>query len=403
MRSGTGLLSCDEAIRIVDESLAGARLPAECVPVREALGRVLAQDQVSRLDLPPFDRSAMDGYATPEGDDGPEYRLVGTVGAGEVSAAPLALGTAVKVMTGAPVPWGTGRVVRVEDAQCDGRTVRVLRYAPERYVAAQGEDVRVGDGVLEAGTVLGPLDVANLVSCGIAIVEVARRPRLAIASTGDEIVDDPENLAPGRIMNANGPLLRALAGYHGLDVVSETTVPDRPEDTIEALRSAVEAADIVAVSGGVSVGDFDYVPGAMADLGLVPRFAGVAIKPGKPVTYASGGRAAVFGLPGNPVGVYVTFHLFVLRAVARMVGSAPGLREVALEMGPGYSRRDAERREFVPARLGEMATVEPLEYHGSAHLMALSRMDGLFVVPEGVAEVPAGSRVRFLPKVGSLA
>jgi len=390
------MIPYDEAIRIVDASLAGCTLPWERVAARRAVGRVLAADQVSRLDLPPFDRSAMDGYAVPEGEERDEYRLVGIVAAGQVSTARLEAGTTVKVMTGAPVPPGTLKVVKVEDTECDGSTIRVHRHSSTRHVCPQGEDVLAGDTILASGTVLTPRHIANLISCGVVEVAVVRRPRVAILCTGDEIADSPDDLSPGCIMNANGPLLGALAERCGLEVVREEIVPDRLEDTRAAIASSLEIADIIAASGGVSVGDFDYVPAALAELGLRLLFAGVAIKPGKPIAYATDGSRALFGLPGNPVAAYLTFHLFLLRAAARMVGSSPGLGERPLLMAQDYSRRDTARREYVPATLDEGGAVCPIEYHGSAHLMALSGMDGLFVMPVGVERIGSGEPVQFL-------
>lgn len=220
--------------------------------------------------------------------------------------------------------------------------------------------------------------------------------RLAVLSTGDEIADDPADLAPGRIMNANGPMLAHLAADHGLRVVVERTVPDDVEQTVSALREALAAADIVAISGGVSVGDLDCVLEAFSRVGLKVHFSRIAVKPGKPTVFATGGGKVVFGLPGNPVSVCVMFHLFVLRATRLLCGIPPRLREIRLPLASDLRRREADRLGFAPARLTETGAVEPLEYHGSAHLLALSRADGFFSVPAGVSELSAGEQVAFI-------
>jgi len=388
----------DDALGIVDETLAGAKLPVETVPVCRALTRVLRTDVASRVDLPPFNKSAMDGYAILEGDEREEYRLLGTVAAGEVCTFELPPGTTVKVMTGAPVPDGAARVVMIEHTEEQGGMVKVYRHDGKTNICRQAEDVRTGDVVMRAGTTLGPLEIGNLVSCGVTEVEVTRAVRVAVISTGDEIVDDPVDLAPGKIMNVNGPMLAALARARGFEVVGEWLVGDEHRATAATLREALACADVVIASGGVSVGDYDYVLGALGDAGLTVYFSRVAVKPGRPTVYASApGGKGFFGLPGNPVSVYLMFHLFVLRAAAHMTGGAVPMREMTLRMASGFSRRKTDRVEFVPARLIRDARVEPIAYHGSAHLMAVMEADGFCIVPVGVGKLAANDEVTFVP------
>ena len=390
------MIPLDEALRIVDEALADVRPRAETVPVREALGRVLLADEVSRLDLPPFDKSAMDGYAVVAGDERERYRLLETVAAGQMPTARLAPGCAAKVMTGSAVPEGTGRVVIVEHTQEEGGAVLVHRHSSASNICRQGEDVRCGDTVLRGGVVLRALDVANLIACGVQEVEVARPPSVAVIATGDEIVDSPDLLRPGRIMNANGPLIAGLAREFGLPVAGEASVPDDREATAGALTEALAHADMVVISGGVSVGQFDFVAAALRDIGLQVHFTRVSVKPGKPMTFASGPAGLVFGLPGNPVAVYLTLHLYVLRAAARMMGLTPPAQHGRVRMGAAYRRRKADRAGYAPCRMRD-GVAEPIDYHGSAHLTALTEMDGFFVVPIGARAVEPGDEVSFLP------
>ena len=391
------LTPLEEAFRTVDEKLSGIRTGGEMIAAREAFGRVTLSDQRSRLDLPPFDKSAMDGYAALANDERDEYRVVETIAAGQVGKARLSPGTVVKIMTGAAVPDGTGRVIIVEHAEERGEFIQVHKHDHAANICRKSEDVKAGDLIVAAGTALGAVEIANLISCGVTSVEVARRVRMAVISTGGEIVDTPDELAPGKIMNSNGPMLAALGKMSGIDVVSEHTVPDESGATEQAVRGAMGEADLVVLSGGVSAGEFDCVLEALSDVGLKVHFSRLAVQPGKPTVFATAGEKVVFGLPGNPVPVFLMFHLFVLRAVAHLTGRAPGMRMFRLRLASDYTRKKAERYAFMPAGLTENGEVEPMAYHGSAHLAALLRADGFFAVPIGVSQLRKGEVVTFMP------
>ena len=384
------------ALRMIDEVLGGVRLSTNVVPARRALGRTAVGDYVSRLELPPFDKAAMDGFAVMSGDEHASYRLLETVPAGAVPTMKLQPGTATKVMTGAPLPEGTGKVIVVEDAFTVDETVRVRRHDKAANICVRGEDVRVGDLIVRGPAVLGPIQIANLIACGIEHVEVYARPRVSILATGSEIADSTAELRPGRIMNSNGPMLAALCRTHEMEVVGESIVPDERRATAAAIRHALDNSDIVVLSGGVSVGDFDFVCQALADAGLRLYFGGVAVKPGRPATFAAGEGKPVFGLPGNPVSVYLGFHLFVLRAVRLLTGSQADGRTMTLPLAKDYGRRRAGRTAYVPFRLSEDGKVMPLENHGSADIRALLQADGFFIVPEGTDAICASHSVAVL-------
>jgi molybdopterin molybdotransferase len=391
------LLPLEQAFAMVHDALGDMRVEVETLPVRGAQGRVLTADQCSRLDLPPFDKSAVDGYAILAGGVRDEYKLTATVAAGQPGGAELQPGTTVKVMTGAPVPAGAGKVVMVEHAEeVDGR-MRIVQESAAHNICRRAEDMAEGQEVLKAGRRLGALEIANLIGCGVTEVPVARRVRLAIISTGDEIVDDPSELRQGRIMNTNGPLLAGLVAEHNLEVVSQTHVGDDREETKQVLRQALDAADIVVLSGGVSAGDFDFVPGVVSELGLTAHFERLAVKPGKPTLFATGNGSVLFGLPGNPVAVFLMFQLFVLRAALHLSGTRLKLRELSLPLAAGFRRRSHGRASYEPCCITTEGEVLAVEYHGSAHLTALLEADGCFVVPAGVATIAAGDRVDFLP------
>ena len=394
------MISLEEAFDIVDKTMAHAKPVGETVSIRAAMGRVVIADQRSRLDLPPFDKSAMDGYAVPAGDEHDEYRILEVVPAGRVGKQALVPGTAVKVMTGAALPAGTGKVIMLEHAEERGDQMRVTKRDGASNICRQGEDVCAGDVVLAGGTVLGPVEIANLISCGIVEAEVAKRLRVTILSTGDEIVDSPDAIAPGKIMNSNGPMLAALAEQFGMEVAAEESIPDDKEATEAAIMRAVRAADITMLSGGVSVGEYDFVLSGLSAAGLTVHFSRIAVQPGKPTVYAttSDGRA-VFGLPGNPVSVFVMFHLFVLRVSDRMACKNPEKREFLLPLGSEVKRRKADRTAFLPAKITKEGAVETVAFHGSAHLMALTSADGFLRIPIGVTEIAPGEEVTFLPMI----
>ena len=399
------MISLDEAYGTIDRTLAGTTPISETIPVRKALGRVTAADQISRLDLPPFDKSAMDGYAVLLGDEREEYVLVETVRAGRIASRPLVPGAAIKVMTGAAVPDGAGKVIILEHCEEEGDRVRVLKSDTAANICRRGEDVRAGDVLLRAGTRLGPVEIANLIACGITEVEVAKRTRVAVLSTGDEIVDSPEAITPGRIMNSNGPMLTALAARHGLEVMSEQSIADDREATKAAIAEAARSSDIVILTGGVSVGEYDFVLEALSALGLTVHFSRIAVQPGKPTAYATAADRApqqtvVFGLPGNPVSVFLMFHLLVLRAACWLTGRRPAVREFVLPLASAFNRRKSDRVSFVPARLTKNGAVEPVAFHGSAHLAALMSADGFAKIPAGVTEIAQGEEVVFLPVIG---
>lgn len=387
------MIPLQTALEIVDAKIGDRRVPIVTIPVPTAAGRFLAADQRSRLDLPAFDKSAVDGYAILEGDVSEEYRLTGVVAAGEPDAGTLTPGTTVKVMTGAPVPPGTAKVVKVEETtELNGR---VLLANPDgaANIRRKAEEIAAGDTILAAGTKLGLLHIVSLIGCGIAELAVAKQISLTIISTGDELVDSAAELTPGKIINTNGPLLEGLARKWGLAVVNRQSAPDDKSGLTMAVQRAVAESDMVVLTGGVSAGDYDFVPDAITEAGLEIHFSRVAVKPGLPTTFATGDNGIVFGLPGNPVAVYVMFHLFVLRAAARLSGSAYQPRQFNVRLAGDFSRRSVSRTVYSPCRILPSGVAEMVTYHGSGHLAALMHADGFLVIPQGVDRLPAGAEV----------
>jgi molybdopterin molybdotransferase len=393
------LISIDEARRRV---LGAVRpLAEEDVALEAALGRVLAEDVSSAIPVPPFDSSAMDGYAVAAGPPA-ELEVVDESRAGHPASVAVGGGTAVRISTGAAVPDGADAVVPVErtqpvrsgDAAVNG-VVRVPAIAAGENVRYAGEDVRAGDVVLQAGTVLGPAELGIAASVGRPALRCSVRPRVALLVTGDELTEPGQGLRPGSIYSSNRFALAAQVERAGARLVLGETVPDSATGTRAALAGALGAADVVIVSGGVSVGPHDHVKGALGELGIEERFWGVSLRPGKPVWFGVREGTLVYGLPGNPVSAMVTFQLFVRSALAALQGADPSAARgeaVLDEAVPRNPRREeAVRVRLRQQRDGWHATTTGEQ--GSHMLTSMLRADALAFVAAGPGEVAAGERV----------
>ena len=377
------------------EVLAVARaLPSEEVPLEQALGRVLAEDVRSDGDLPPFDSSAMDGFAVVAGPAA-ELEIVGESRAGRPAERSLDRGEAIRISTGAAVPAGSDAVVPIERVELDGERVRVPETQVGANVRRAGEDVPADTAVMEAGRVLGAAEVALLAALGRPAVRCGAVPRVAVLVTGDELVEPGEPLAPGQIRNSNSYALAGQATHAGARVVRRAVVRDDRGATEAELEAALGEADVVCVSGGVSVGPHDHVKPALAALGVEERFWRVALRPGKPTWFGVRDGKLVFGLPGNPVSAMVTFHLFARPALRVLAGATPTdtrVRAILDEPLP----RSPQRDEVVRCRLAVRDDgwhVAPTGPQGSHVLSSMVAADAFALIPAGEGEVAAGERV----------
>ena len=390
------LITIDEARRRVLEAV--TPVGDEAVPLGDALGRVLAEEVKSGIPVPPFDSSAMDGFAVVAGPGG-EREVIGEARAGHPFAGPaLAAGSAVRISTGAVVPEGADSVVPVErtTALKEGESVEVPESPPGDNIRRAGEDIPLNAVVLQTGTLLGPAELGVAASVGRAELRCARRPKVAILVTGDELTEPGAALAPGAIYSSNAYALAAQAESAGAVVVLRAAVPDDPEATRAELAKGLNGADVLIVSGGVSIGPHDHVKPALAELGVEERFWGVRLRPGKPTWFGTRDTKLAFGLPGNPVSAMVTFQLFVRPALAALQSSrSPTRRAVARLETP--IARNPQREQAIRVRLhqgDEGLTAEPTKgAQGSHVLTSMVGAEALALIAPGEGEAAAGERV----------
>jgi molybdopterin molybdotransferase len=379
------------------------RLGEERIAVGEALDRVLARDLAATGDVPPFPCSAMDGYAIKAGAAGRTLTVIGESRAGAPSVRPVGDGEAIRISTGGAVPEGAEAVIRQEDVDMGERAVRThVAIDAGANVRGAGEDMRGGSVVLAAGSVLGAAELGATVAAGVAEVVVAQRPRVAVLCTGDELRAPGEPLGPGEIHNSNAPMLVSLATRCGAICPPGQRLPDDRTATEAALAEALDAAEVVVVSGGVSVGPHDHVKPALQALGVKELFWRVALQPGGPTWFGERDGRLVFGLPGNPVSAFVTFSLFARPALLALQGAsaaAPLVREAVLgEAVPRNPTREQAVRVRLERRNGATVAI-PNGPQGSHVMTSLLGADALALIPHGEGELAAGTEValEFLP------
>lgn len=373
----------------------------------DASGCCLADDIRADRDLPPTDRSAMDGYAVRAADltGAPcELRLVGEVAAGSSKRPKVTAGTCVTILTGAGVPPGADTVVKVEETKEKDGVVTFLASAKRgQNIRVRAEEVKKGIVILPRHTVLDAVQIGLCASVGKARLRVYRRPTVTVLCTGRELRSAEARVLPHQLRDSNGPSLQGALKSVGCENVPRTIVPDEPRALCKALKAATAKHDIVILTGGVSVGKYDFVPGAITQIGAKIRFHGVSMKPGKPQLYATLSRNRhIFALPGNPLSVLNGFYEFVLPAIRRMSGVPAEYccRKLALPLTQSVRARGKGREVFVLAKLVRSAKglgVCPVDSRGSADLVAAGRADGVFVMPRGADEAPAGLVVKFQP------
>jgi molybdenum cofactor synthesis domain-containing protein len=395
------MITVDQALAIVLEQI--IPLGTEAVGIEQAHRRILAEDVRSDIDLPPFDRARMDGYAVRASDVSAvpaTLQVIGEIAAGAQFDREVNAGEAVKIFTGAPLPDGADAVQKVEVTRVRGDLVEINEAVTKgQFITPRASEVAQGEIVAEAGREIAPAEMAVLASFGYATVRVGRRPGVAVMSTGSELVDVSRQPSGAQIRNSNSYTLAAYAAAAGAEVDIFGIVEDTPEATRNALIKAADNRNIVITSGGVSMGDYDLVKGGLRDIGAEIYFDKVIIRPGKPIVFARLGKTYFFGLPGNPVSTSVTFNVFVRPAIRKMQGdAAPATRTVRAQLSSAV-RDSSSRRSYLPARLfikDGRAMVESLKWGGSSDLVAFIQANALIVVREEVHEIGEGELVEVM-------
>ena len=401
------MISFEEALNIVlDHAI---ELGSERVALNVSPGRFLAEDIFSDIDMPPFDKSAVDGYACRMEDvrlsvgeqnfvpqHGP-HRIIETIPAGKIPQKTIGSFECAKIMTGAMIPAGADCVVMVEDTvQAGEDLVRFSTIPHSKNICHQGEDIRSGDLVLEKGLQINPAHVAAMAGVGAVNPVVAKLPGVGIISTGDELVEP--SIVPGRaqIRNSNGRQLEAQVravpacpSYLGI-------APDDAQELRKIIDHALAHNDVVLLTGGVSMGEFDHVPEIMQEAGVDILFKKIAIQPGKPTVFGRKGNTFIFGLPGNPVSSFVLFEIMVKPFLRRMMGNHEQPVDLFLPMGVDFSRRKSDRKSMVPVTLKDGA-VFPVEYHGSAHINAYTKARAILMMEIGTTVINKAELVHVRP------
>lgn len=386
------MIKYENAVEIIRSNF--LLIGTERTDIKESTNRVLREDIFSDMDMPPFNKSAMDGYACRKEDIANELDVVEIIPAGYQPKKLIGKNQCSKIMTGAMMPEGANCVIMVEDVEDKGSNIiKFLKDKTALNFCLKGEDVKTGEKLLSAGTRITTKQIASLALSGNVNPLVSIRPKVGIISTGDEIVEPYIKPAATQIRNTNSYQIIAqcvdfgvLPAYYG--IVS---------DTKEAIGSAIDKAkqenDLVILTGGVSMGDFDLVPDLLKEKGFNILFGKIAVQPGKPAVFGRDGNKFVFGMPGNPVSSFIVFEFLVKEFLAGMMGLTNHEKMIRCELANDYTRKHNSRLARIPVKINENGKAEIIEYHGSAHINSYALAEGVISIPIGVNEIKKGSVV----------
>ena len=374
-------------------------LPVVAAPPAGAFGRVLRQDVLAREDLPGFDRSAMDGYAIAAGDDSEKFRVVAEIQPGAAPKAKIHRGECARIFTGAPIPAGAAQVLMQENVRVEGDFIVPLEKSRATHIRRRGEDARQGDLLLKSGTRLGAGELALLASLGVARPKISRPVQVAHFATGNELVAPGRKLKPGQIRDSNSPLVAAFIRQFGGEIVRQERVPDDFNLLLAKTRALKNSFDLLLLSGGASVGDYDFGKKLLAELGFQLHFTAVNLRPGKPLVFATRGKKAAFILPGNPVSHFVTLHVAVRLALGKFSDANVSWPLARIRLVESFEAKPGQRETFWPARVeirhGELAA-RPLRWQSSGDVTALAGANALLQLPAGAKPPKAGKDVSTL-------
>lgn len=388
------MISFEEAYDIV-MATPTRELLMESVPLLESVGRILATDIASDMDMPPFHKSAMDGYACRR-EDLPlaELSIIEEIPAGLWPSRTITKGTCSRILTGAPLPAGADCVIMQEQTERHGDNLRILDPHSLDNICRRAEDIQCGSVVLSKGERITPAHIAVLATLGVTHPKVAKRPRVTIHATGSELVEPDQKPALAQIRNSNSWQLAAQAADAGALPCYGGILADQEDVITHAVQAAMGSSDLILLSGGVSTGDFDLVPGILKKLGFSILFDSVAMQPGRPTIFAHKDGVFCFGLPGNPVSTYAVFELMVKPFIYRRMGHDWQPLLVEAHLSQDLQRRNTSRQASLPVRFLSPDLVEPIEYHGSAHINAMTKGHGIVCIPRGSSGFKKGERLR---------
>jgi len=386
------MITFEEAYSIVMESV--YKTETEAILFNYSSQRILDEDIASDIDMPPFNRSAVDGYACHKADISHELEVVDIIAAGKEPLHKVGKNQCSKIMTGAIVPEGCDIVVMIEQSEVamSGK-IRLSAVDNKSNISFKAEDVRSGDIVLKGGKLIQPQDIALMASVGHTKVRVKKKPIVGIISTGDELINPSGFPRISQIRNSNAYQLAAQVERAGGTGIDFGIAPDNEKITQEIIEKAINKSDIVIITGGVSLGDFDFVPSVLERIGVKILFDKVNVQPGKPTTYGIHSKAVVFGLPGNPVSSFIQFEMLARPLINRMMDYNWIPVENKLPLACDYERKSASRKGLIPVYINNVREVVPLEFHGSAHLAALSNAEGIIVLNPGIKTLKKGEIV----------
>lgn len=391
------MIRLEEALDLILESVVISD-ESEFLPISDSLHRVLAEDVFSDMDIPQFNKSAMDGFACKRVELGQPLEILETVQTGFKPNFELNTGQCSRIMTGAMVPKGADCVVMQEFTELDANGKMVFTgKKTATNILYQAQDVKKGDRTLEKGTLISPQNAAILASAGLEKVAVFKKKKVAVISTGSELVE-PGSLVPdAMIRNTNTSQLSGQISDCNQEPVYFGLVPDEERSIENAIRKAEKECDVIILTGGASVGKFDLVPKVVENTGYTGKFQKVAIQPGKPVSFSVKEGKYCFGLSGNPVSSFLQFQLLVRPMLVKLSGNNSKTTRIKIRFDGNFSRKKAERRYFLPVVLNEKGYAQPPDYHGSAHLHALNGIYGFAEIPEGCYEIKKGEEVYVRP------
>jgi molybdopterin molybdotransferase len=390
------MITIEKALEIIRLNV--EPLEKEEVDLSNVLGRVLGEDIFSDVNVPPFNKSAMDGYACRKADLPGPLKVMEEIPAGKSPTKKIITGCCAKIMTGAEVPQGADTVIMKEFVEVtEGGTVMHLKEGGKSNICLLGEDIKEGDKILSAGTLIKAEHIAVLAGGGCSKVNVYKQPTVGIIATGSELVEPSVYPAKGQIRNSNGPQMVAQLVEMGLNVNYYGIVKDTLKDTHLSVSKAIEKNDVVILSGGVSVGDYDFVPQVLEEMGFEFLTTEISAKPGKHTLFARKGNKYVLGLPGNPVSSYVQLIITGKELLYGLQGYSYKPLRMRVRMSSPFGRRKTNRYEFVPVNINDKGEAELLSYHGSAHVHSLVFANALMEIPEGINKIEEGELVYVRP------